>query len=312
MATKATAGTWAERDAPIYFRASLLDHLKRMSILGIRSDLLEPTILVAMSSGSWAGREINVDSDEDLLFFSELTRTHKVLLDSGAFGLAVRHATNHGISLEDALRAPVADIDGYDLMLDNWRKVVRTCGDRLWGYIELDLGGREQKKKLRAELESEGFSPIPVFHALTDGWDYFDELASSYDRICVGNLAQANRQQKIDILYMLNHRRQGTALRWVHCLGVTPSPFFVSMPTESCDSTSYYSDMMYGGTSRSIDGFLSLDTDLSYVRKDSDARVSESLPVYYQRIHALEVMASCVSRATRHHLGATGGRYVVE
>ena len=41
---------------------------------------------------------------------------------------------------------------------------------------------------------AEGLAPMPVYHPLNDGWDYYDELAGSHDRVCIGNLVQATKQ----------------------------------------------------------------------------------------------------------------------
>ena len=57
--------------------------------------------------------------------------------------------------------------------------------------VEVDQGGRENKIKTRARLEKMGLRPIPVYHPLNDGWDYFDYLAENYDRICMGNVVNA-------------------------------------------------------------------------------------------------------------------------
>lgn len=299
-----TAGSWSMSDAPIYFRASLLSDVIETKELAINCRLEEKTILLALSS-IWMDTPIDVDSDKQLVALRKLCDEYKVLLDSGAFGLALRYARDKGIPLATALASPVHQIDGYDIMLSNWRKVVSTCGDALWGYIELDLGGRDQKRRTREILELEGFSPIPVFHALSDGWDYFDELVERYERICVGNLAQARDDKRKEIFRMIEQRRVGTSVKWIHYLGVSPTRSFVSSPVESCDSTSYYSDIMYGGNARSFDAFLSLYTDLHYVRKDSKYSDGHGL-IRYQRIKALEIMASCSSRALRHHLKASG------
>ena len=59
------------------------------------------------------------------------------------------------------------------------------------------------------QAESLGLKPIPVYHPLLDGWDYFDELAAQYDRICFGNIVQAPAATRIRLLHTLweRHRR---------------------------------------------------------------------------------------------------------
>lgn len=287
--TKRTAGRWSEQDAPVYFRAHLLHQLMKLDELQPTSGLEEPTVLVAVS---------DIGGDEDIEYLKAMSRSKKVLLDSGVFSLAMAHARKNNVSHDEALRSPIESIDGIDTMLAKWRKAVSSCGHDLWGYIEFDIGGREQKKKMRATLESEGFSPIPVFHPLNDGWEYFDELASTYERICVGNLVKAPRDTRVAILCELAQRRKGTALKWIHSLGVTPSPVFVSSPTESCDSTSWASDIMFGGEAMCFEGFIGTHTDLHYVRQQPER-------VYYSRMKALAASASCMSKAMRHHFKET-------
>jgi hypothetical protein len=98
----------------------------------------------------------------------------KVFLDSGVFNLAMTHARQHNLSMDAALSTPPEDVDGFDRLFEKYVALVRQMQDRLWGYIEIDQGGREHKIRTRARLEALGLRPIPVYHPLNDGWDYFD------------------------------------------------------------------------------------------------------------------------------------------
>jgi hypothetical protein len=43
-------------------------------------------------------------------------------------------------------------------------ELATTYEERLWGYIELDKGGRENKLRTRTRLHNHGLNPIPVYH----------------------------------------------------------------------------------------------------------------------------------------------------
>lgn len=114
-------------------------------------------------------------------------------------------------------------------------------GDRLWGAIELDQGGVEHKPRTRARIEEEfGITPIPVYHPLLDGWDYYDDLASGYDRICFGNLVKASPPLRLRLVHTASERARGYPYLWTHLLGVYPNENVLAMPLRgSCDSSSW-------------------------------------------------------------------------
>lgn len=173
----------------------------------------------------------------------------KLLFDSGIFWLSTRHAKLNGISMDRALAVPPEEIDGFDWLWDRYVAFIRQHEARLWGYIELDQGGAENKRRTRARLEAIGLRPIPVYHPLVDGWDYFDELASSYDRICVGNVVQANRETRKRILATMWERHRRYPDVWIHVLGLTPNQYVNSYPANSCDSSSWVYAIRYGAPS---------------------------------------------------------------
>lgn len=160
-------------------------------------------------------------------------------LDSGVFNLAGQYAAKKGISHDEGLRTPLTEIDGFEELLATYTRLVKTYEDRLWGYVELDIGGRDQKRETRAKLEAQGMRPIPVYHPLNDGWDYFDELASQYDRICVGNIVQASAYVRLRIMRTIWERKQAYPHLWVHLLGMTPNQWAHVYPSESMDSSSW-------------------------------------------------------------------------
>lgn len=171
----------------------------------------------------------------------------KIFLDSGIFPLTNAHARAHGVSMDEALALAPDEIDGFDDLLKQYMGLCRRLGSRLWGYTELDQGGAENKRKTRAWLEDEGLRPIPIYHPINDGWDYLDELLEVYDRICLGNVVQANRQARSELLLMAHERiRRAKKRVWVHVLGHTPNPAFVALPFNSSDSTEHIYALQYG------------------------------------------------------------------
>lgn len=167
-----------------------------------------------------------------------------VFLDSGVFSLAMQHAKRHKIPHNEALNTPIAELDGWNDHLDWYMDVCLSLKDSLWGYVELDLGGTEQKIKTRTWLEAQGLRPIPVWHPLTDGIDYGEYLMMRYDRICVGNLVKSDSAVRLRILRMMAHVKQHRET-WIHALGLSADPMALSFPINSLDATSWMSEIMW-------------------------------------------------------------------
>lgn len=176
-----------------------------------------------------------------------------VFIDSGIFSLTNEHVRAHGGSMDDALALPPEAIDGFDELFTKYVEVCTRWSDRCWGYTELDQGGRENKVRTRARLEEMGLAPIPIYHPLNDGWDYFDELAEQYDRICFGNIVQADKATRTRLIATAWERRRKYPNLWVHLLGLTPSEVLNAFPPDSCDSSTWLSPVRWGGmTGRSM------------------------------------------------------------
>lgn len=192
-----------------------------------------------------------------------------VFFDSGVFWLTQQHMKKHGVTMDQALALRPDEIDGFDWLWDTYVKTVKAYEDRLWGYIELDQGGAENKRKTRAKLEALGLRPIPVYHPLNDGWDYFDELCEQYDRICFGNIVQARPQARRHLLATLWERRRKYPDVWIHVLGLTPNEVTTSYPPSSCDSSSWVFAVRFGaqnspGAHAMGDSFGKFTTAFSY------------------------------------------------
>lgn len=196
---------------------------------------------IASPNGKWNTKELHerLERPDSRLF-----------LDSGVFWLTNEHVRKHpGMRMDDALALPPESIDGFDWLRENYVAMVKEYEDRLWGYVELDQGGAARKRETREGLEAEGVRPIPVYHPLNDGWDYFDELFETYDRVCFGNIVQANQRTRRELLATLWERRRRYPDVWVHVLGLTPNEVTTVYPASSCDSSSFMYAIRYSASS---------------------------------------------------------------
>ncbi|MFJ1706826.1 hypothetical protein [Kitasatospora sp. NPDC088346] len=218
-------GTFDPAERPIYFTA------------GGGEYNAGPYVLTAVN-------ELMGDAEERRLR-GLLDAGNRVLLDSGIFWLTNRHRRAHGVSMDEVLALPPENIDGFEELRERYVYLARTYEDRLWGYIELDQGGLVHKRAQRASLQELGLSPIPVYHPLVDGWDYFDELASQYDRICVGNIVQASAPVRLRILHTLWERRRAYPHLWMHALGLTANEWCLPLAPDSCDSSSWLAPLRW-------------------------------------------------------------------
>lgn len=183
---------------------------------------------------------MNEIADSDIAIIrSWIAEGKNVFIDSGVFNLTMEHARKHKVPMNVALAIPPDELDGFHNLFKKYVHIVTKFKDTCWGYIEIDAGGKDQKIKTRNKLESLGLTPIPVYHPLNDGWDYFDYLAERYNRICLGNVVQAEKQVRKRLFATLWQRRKKYPNLWVHLLGVTPSQMLIAYPTDSCDSSSW-------------------------------------------------------------------------
>lgn len=259
--TATTGGKFDPSAGLTYFLAGVITDIDRIS---------QPHILIAVN-------EVSGRRDWDLV--DRLCDERNVLLDSGIFSLAMAHARARDVSFGDARGLAPEEIDGFDELWDRYGQLVDRFGERLWGGIELDQGGREHKSRTRGRVETEfGFVPIPVYHPLLDGWDYYDTLASGYDRISVGELVGAPTPVRIRLVWTAAERAQDYPYLWTHLLGVTPSSSIVSVRFRgSCDSSSWVNGVRWVNTWRSwamLDQFASFPPDMWYGEGDRDRGIS--------------------------------------
>lgn len=174
-----------------------------------------------------------------------LTQGHRILLDSGIFNLTNDHMRATGCTMDVALSLPPNEIEGFDRLFTRYVELTKRWGDDLWGYIELDQGGAVNKRITRARLHDLGLDPIPVYHPLNDGWDYFDELAQGYSRMCYGNIVQAPPATRLRLLHAMWERHRAYPDLWIHVLGMTPNETCLTFSPDSCDSSTWLSGLRW-------------------------------------------------------------------
>lgn len=236
---RATAGTWDPTAGPVYFFAANMG-------ASLTKSRQQPYVLVAVNELL----HDNEDGSNESKLRNVLDAGNHVFLDSGVFWLTNQHKRAHGISMDEALGLHPADIDGFDVLFDRYVQLAKRYGDRVWGYIELDQGGRERKRETRKRLEDLGLAPIPVYHPLNDGPDYLDELMETYDRICFGNIVQANRHTRQRLLHMMWEAKVRHPGVWVHVLGLTPSQVSLAFPSDSADSSAWLTGLRWHAAER--------------------------------------------------------------
>lgn len=227
---KKTSGKFNPKDKPIYFLASQPGDVTKF----------HRDFLVAIN-------EIK-SANANEIFSKSLLSDNRVFVDSGVFSLAMEHAKRHEIPHDQALRVPIDEIDGFEELFNLYCDLASKYQDDVWGIVEIDLGGREQKIKTRAKLEKKGLRPIPVYHPLNDGWDYFDQLGKDYDRICLGNIVQASRYVRKHLVATIWERKMRKFPDlWIHVLGLSPNELLCAYPMNSCDASSWLNVVRWNG-----------------------------------------------------------------
>ena len=230
---KRTAGNFDRGDWPIYFIATIVEYVRSCSHL-------HPYFLMA----------VNELRDDYIDYLESFCLNGGVFyIDSGIHNLTMDHVRKHadaGLTMDQALALPPDEIDGFEKLFARYLKIIERLGNISWGYIELDQGGRENKIKTRERLESMGLRPIPVYHPLNDGWDYFDHLAENYDRICFGNVVYADKTTRRKLIATAFERRRKYPYLWIHLLGFTANEWLNAYPMTSCDSSSWLGMRLWG------------------------------------------------------------------
>jgi hypothetical protein len=241
MKRRKTDGSWSPNERGIYFLALWdTDMPSKLATLPYQkniSALIEYGLL-----------EHNPPAAECAINLAKSYR--HLMIDSGVFSLANSEAKRKGVSFEEGLRLKLADIDTGEKYLADYMAMCQQIKKDVWGYVEVDLGGREEKIKTRERFHAAGLCPIPVYHPLLDGTDYLDYLCDGYDRICVSNLVQSSSETRAILtafVYDRIMRRPENKRPFVHFLGVSPGQaHFPHNCLGSCDSSTWAMGRRFG------------------------------------------------------------------
>lgn len=262
-------GVWSLAERNQYFIACQPGHIKlfvEQCAADLARDPQSPPIWVLM-----AMNDLAIDSVSEMDVIEQaLDLGIRLLIDSGVFWLTNRHKRAHGLTMDQALSLAPDEIDGFDWLLDRYVRVHDRFADRMWGIIELDQGGADRKRETRAHLRSLGINPIPVYHPMLDGWEYFDELASTNDRICFGNVVQASAPMRHRLLMTAYERKRAYPHLWIHLLGYSLNETLHAAPVESCDSSSWNAGARWGrqGDKAMLAAVGQLERGFTYNRGD--------------------------------------------
>jgi hypothetical protein len=230
---KKTAGVWNKDERGVYFIAGA----PTRQVVYKSDEVSYQDFLIAINELNDPLVEIIEATLDEVNWF----------IDSGVYSLAMEHARRFNVSHDNALNLPPHEVWGYDTLFGKYVDYLGQFGNKIWGYIEIDFGGKDWKTKTREELEGMGLRPIPVYHPFADGWDYFDFLAEQYDRICFGNIVHAEAPVRKRLLATAWERKRKYPDLWIHFLGMSPNELISAYPADSFDSSSWLAVVRWNG-----------------------------------------------------------------
>lgn len=244
---KKTQGNWNSDERQKFFTAGDFGHMTSSDEWWKTTNRYNPqnSNLFAVNDFAEVNKPIRKDNTRWQQFMVSLEQGCSTFLDSGIFYLTNQHKRAHNVTMDEALALPPDRIDNFSWLLDVYLELCTDYGDQLWGYNELDQGGKDNKIETRAKLESLGLRPMPVYHPLNDGWEYFDELAANYDRMCYGNIVQASRPTRLRLLMTAYERHARYPNLYIHFLGLTPNDIQLGLPFDSADSSTWTAVFRY-------------------------------------------------------------------
>jgi hypothetical protein len=225
-----TDGNWNENSHNLYFTVNIPPKLA-----DTYTNLKNP-ILYALNNLS-----------NQVLSFINKQEKREILIDSGVFSLVTETSRKFGTDIVDTFTMPPEEVPNFDKFYKRYVERIGLIKNKAWGYIEIDLGGIEGKERTRKKLQQDNFNPIPVYHFLSDPYDYFIDLANRYDRVSIGNLAFATNYQRSRVLAkVMEHKLATGKPKWIHALGMAPSDLLYTYPVDSCDSSGWTQGARYG------------------------------------------------------------------
>ena len=286
-----TDGRWDPTERPAYFLAGNGDPML--------SGDPHTFVLIAVNEMVTRGGDLKPQAREAIDRL--LARGTRILIDSGVFWLTNEHKRAHDITMDEALGLPPTEIDGFDWLWESYLTVHAEFREVAWGFIELDQGGADAKRATRARLHELGVKPMPVYHPLNDGFDYFDELAASHDRLCFGNIVQASTGARLRLLHTLSERHRAYPELWVHVLGYTPNAWVNALSIDSCDSSTWLGAVRWGPPSEFAMAKRTKNLGRGFCNPMGGDRHADG--GYAQATYMSAVIANMMQRSWRHFDG---------
>lgn len=135
---------------------------------------------------------------------------------------------------------------GVTIKLDDYIAYCHENASALWTYCNLDDMRRpEVTLAHQREMESQGLSPMPVFHVGED-WSVLEQYAEEYDYIAIGRIVPFTTQPKVIIPYLGKCFRIVARRAKIHGLGVSNTILLRLFPWTSTDSSAWGSSFRYG------------------------------------------------------------------
>lgn len=255
---KRTGGSWDPSRPPVFFMVCV----KGKGTTGGQVDMVPggcsanyPERLTSATTTAAGGRDVLFPFTElrgagDPAAWLGAEGIGRLMIDSGAFALASSASKElAGVSIGGVFGMHLEDVPGGERALADYEAMLGAWGGLSWGYVEFDIGCTSDRRARREGQEARGICPIPVYSALNDPVEYFEELVTGYDRVAVGSIARLDRGAKIRVLAALERvYRESGSRAWVHLLGCSPGPS--TAWARSMDASNWAHSAMFGSEQR--------------------------------------------------------------
>jgi hypothetical protein len=140
---------------------------------------------------------------------------------------------------------------GVKIDIDEYCEFIKKHKDFIDHYIVLDvIGDAEKSLEAQKYMESQGLSPLPVFHQGED-WKYLEYYANNYEYICISPLSySANGGSMAQFLDQCFEKhvcdKHGMPKCKVHGLGLTTVKMMTRYPWYSVDSATWVLNSAFG------------------------------------------------------------------
>jgi hypothetical protein len=175
----------------------------------------------------------------------------RVYLDSGGFTLAHDYAKETGRSVGEVFMSNPSTLPFFEKWFGIYKEIVPKLAPYLWGYVEVDFGNYQERCETRQRsFDEAGIVPVPVFRAGFDPMSVLTDLLRKYDRICIaGTILLSSNQYSLVYNEVYKQWKEVNPDCYLHVLGLGAFGAFSQFNFPSCDSSTFSTDVRFGGTS---------------------------------------------------------------